>query len=92
MNRALTEAGAKLEQNKYIYSSGVLPTEICSDLSNHLFDLHKQGKLTQDEQCPSSFSIYGDPKFEMVLQDLAGKSISIVSRVGQISYIRTRSG
>lgn len=73
MDRALTEAGAKLEQNKYIYSSGVLPVQICTDLSNHLFNLHKEGKLTQDDQCPSSFSIYGDPKFEMVLQDLADK-------------------
>jgi len=73
MNRALTEAGATLEQNKYIYSSGVLPVQICTDLSNHLFNLHKEGKLTQDDQCPSSFSIYGDPKFEMVLQDLADK-------------------
>jgi PKHD-type hydroxylase len=36
-----------------------------------MFDLHKQGKLTKDPQCPLSDSVYGDPILDNLLQALA---------------------
>ena len=90
MDRALTEAGAKLEQDKYIYSSGVLSLDKCKELSARLFELQKEGKLEQDEQCPSSYSIYGDSKFEEVLADLAGKLSATIGKTVIPTYCYAR--
>ena len=59
------------KQNKHIYLSEVLNKDQCKALSDHMHDLHKQGKLVQDEQCPLSWSVYGDPKFDSLLSNLA---------------------
>ncbi len=59
------------KKNKYIYLSEVLNQNQCKDLSDHMHNLHKEGKLTQDEQCPLSWSVYGDPKFDSLLSHLA---------------------
>jgi predicted 2-oxoglutarate/Fe(II)-dependent dioxygenase YbiX len=59
------------EKNRYIYLSEVLPQKVCRDLTQHMHNLHKEGQLVQDEQCPLSWSVYGDPKFDALLADLA---------------------
>lgn len=59
------------EKNRYIYLSEVLPKDVCKNLTQHMHDLHKEGKLVQDEQCPLSWSVYGDPTFDGLLEKLA---------------------
>ena len=59
------------KENKYIYLSDVLNKDVCTDLSNYMHNLHKEGKLEQDEQCPLSWSVYGDPRFDSLLANLA---------------------
>ena len=59
------------EKNRYIYLSEVLSKEMCQDLTQHMHNLHKEGQLVQDEQCPLSWSVYGDPKFDALLANLA---------------------
>ena len=59
------------EKNRNIYLSEVVSKNICKDLSDHMHNLLKEGKLVQDEQCPLSWSVYGDPKFDALLSNLA---------------------
>ena len=59
------------EKNRNIYLSEVVPKNICKDLSDHMHNLLKEGKLVQDEQCPLSWSVYGDSKFDALLANLA---------------------
>lgn len=59
------------EKNRYIYLSEVLSKNICSDLTQHMHKLLEEGKLVQDEQCPLSWSVYGDQKFDGLLANLA---------------------
>ena len=59
------------EKNRYIYLSEVLSKDVCKNLTQHMHDLHKEGKLVQDEQCPLSWSVYGDPTFDGLLEKLA---------------------
>ena len=56
------------EKNRYIYLSEVLSKDVCKNLTQHMHDLHKEGKLVQDEQCPLSWSVYGDPTFDGLLE------------------------
>jgi len=57
--------------NKYVYISGAVPRSTCNDLTKYLFSLYDQGKLTKDEQCPLSDSVYGDPILDNLLKALA---------------------
>jgi PKHD-type hydroxylase len=59
------------KKNKYIYLSNVVPRNTCEDLTNYMFSLYDQGKLTKDEQCPMSDSVYGDPILDNLLKSLA---------------------
>jgi len=59
------------EKNKFAYLSGVLPEEECQKLTDHMLTLLGQGKLVMDEQCPNSWSIYGDEKMDTILANLA---------------------
>ena len=59
------------KENKYIYLESVLQKNVCKSLSDHMHDLHKEGKLTQDDQCPLSWSVYGDSQFDTLLANLA---------------------
>ena len=59
------------EKNRYIYLSEVLSKDVCKNLTQHMHDLHKENKLVQDEQCPLSWSVYGDPIFDGLLEKLA---------------------
>lgn len=58
------------EQQRYVYLQGVLTKEVCQKLTQHMFDLEKKGELVYDPQCPKSNSVYGDPLFDKVLDDL----------------------
>lgn len=59
------------EKNRYIYLADVLPKDVCQDLTQHMHNLYKEGKLVQDDQCPLSWSVYGDSKFDALLANLA---------------------
>ena len=59
------------EKNRYLYLSEVLSKDVCKDLTQHMHNLHKEGKLVQDDQCPLSWSVYGDSKFDALLANLA---------------------
>lgn len=70
-NQATKNSQEFFKQNKYIYLSEVLNKDQCKHLSDHMHELQKQGELKQDEQCPLSWSIYGDPTFDSLLANLA---------------------
>lgn len=59
------------KNNGYVVLSGALSKERCKSLVDHMFVLHKQGKLEKDEQCPLSDSVYGDPIFDKLLEQMA---------------------
>tara|TARA_B100000424_G_scaffold271351_1_gene273716 strand:- start:49 stop:1329 length:1281 start_codon:yes stop_codon:yes gene_type:complete len=59
------------KNHKHIYLSEVLSKDQCKDLCDHMHNLHKEGKLIQDDQCPLSWSVYGDPKFDSLLSSLS---------------------
>lgn len=59
------------EKNGYVVLSNALDEQTCDQLTQHMFNLHKEGKMINDQQCPSSDAIYGDPSFDKLLQDFA---------------------
>lgn len=59
------------EDNGYIVLTEVLSKEQCQQLTEHLFELERNGKLEQDQQCPVSGAIYGDPVFDNLMVQLA---------------------
>jgi predicted 2-oxoglutarate/Fe(II)-dependent dioxygenase YbiX len=60
------------EKNRYVYLSNVVSRQTCEDLTNYMFRLFDEGKLTRDPQCPVSDSVYGDPVLDNLLNSLAG--------------------
>ena len=72
-------AAEHCEQHEYIYIPEILPLELCKDLSDHLFQLKDKGELSHDSDCPLSFSIYGDTKFNAVLESLAERISEILN-------------
>lgn len=67
-HKRTTEA---FEQNGYLILGDVVSKEDCEKLTEHMFDLERQGKLVKDEQCPLSSSVYGDPVFDNLLVEIA---------------------
>ena len=66
------------ERNGYVVLKDVLPPQKCQELTEYMFELHNQGKLVNDEQCPLSDAVYGDPVFDTLLQNIAeplGKAV-----------------
>ena len=63
-------AAQAFEKNRYIYLTQALPKDACQNLTDHMFKLSKEGKLTKDDQCPLSESVYGDPLLDQVLEKL----------------------
>ena len=63
-------AAQAFEKNRYIYLSGAVSREECERLTQHMFKLKEEGKLTKDDQCPLSHSVYGDPELDGVLEKL----------------------
>lgn len=66
------EAKEYFEKNRYVYLSDVLNKSDCSELVQHMFNLKEQGKLVKDDQCPKSWSVYGDPVLDHILNSLTG--------------------
>jgi PKHD-type hydroxylase len=66
------------EKNGYLVLKDAFNLQQCNHLVEHMFTLHKEGKLVKDEQCPESDAIYGDPVFDEILQkfsDPIGKAV-----------------
>lgn len=59
------------EKNGYVVLKNALTKEECNFLVEHMFKLKEEGKLVNDEQCPLSDAIYGDPIFDSILQKFA---------------------
>ena len=57
------------ENNGYVVLTEALNEQQCKELTQYMFNLHQEGKLTQDDQCPQSDAIYGDPVFDKLLAD-----------------------
>ena len=60
------------EKNGYVYLNDTIKKEDCEHLTKYMFDLHKQGLLEKDEQCPLSDSVYGDEVLDKIAQELSG--------------------
>ena len=58
------------QKNKYIYLSNVVSRSDCDQLTKYMFSLFDDGKLVNDDQCPLSDAIYGDPVFDKLLAEL----------------------
>lgn len=74
----MTDTANYFDQNGYVVLQNVLTKEQCDSLVAHMFQLHADGKLVQDDQCPLSDAVYGDPQFDNLLQNLAeplGKAV-----------------
>lgn len=59
------------EKNGYLVLQNALSADQCGDLVQHMFELKSKGLLEQDEQCPLSDAVYGDPVFDDILQKFA---------------------
>lgn len=58
-------------KNGYVVLQNALSKDQCDALVKHMFDLHAAGALVQDDQCPLSDAVYGDPKFDALLESFA---------------------
>ena len=66
------------DKNGYVVLKDALNKEDCIKLTEHMFNLKREGKTEKDEQCPLSDAVYGDPIFDKILQDFAepiGKTV-----------------
>lgn len=59
------------EKYGYVVLKDALTKDQCDNLTKYMFDLHQQGKLSKDNQCPLSDAVYGDPVFDNLLQKFA---------------------
>ena len=59
------------DENNYVVMSDVISKERAAELTQYLFDLAKEGKTEKDPQCPLSDAVYGAPKYDELLQELA---------------------
>lgn len=59
------------EKNSYVVLKDSLTLEQCDAYTQHMFSLHEQGKLENDEQCPLSDAIYSDPLFVDLMHKFA---------------------
>ena len=74
----MTDTANYFEENGYVVLQDVLTKEQCDSLVEHMFQLHADGKLIQDDQCPLSDAVYGDEKFDTLLQNIVeplGKAV-----------------
>ena len=67
----MNRAKIYFEKNGYVVLENALDKEECLSLVEYMFYLKEQGKLIQDEQCPLSDALYGDPVFESILEKFA---------------------
>lgn len=66
----MTTISQHFEDKRYVYLSQVLSQENCQKLTKYMFDLKEKGLLKKDTQCPLSWSLYGDPVFDKILENL----------------------
>ena len=59
------------ENNGYVVLKDCLTRQQCEALVQRMFSLKASGQLINDEQCPLSDAIYGDPVFDDILQKFA---------------------
>jgi predicted 2-oxoglutarate/Fe(II)-dependent dioxygenase YbiX len=78
------------EKNGYVVLSNSLTPQQCNQLVEHMFTLHKEGKLVQDDQCPMSDAVYGDPVFDNILQKFAKPIGDAVGRTLLPTYTYAR--
>jgi len=64
-------AAETFEKQRFLIITDVVPEEKCKELSKHMFSLRDAGKTEKDPQCPLSDSIYGDPEWDKMLEELA---------------------
>lgn len=68
------------DKNRYAYITGVLTKEKCNEITQYMWNLKEKGMLNKDEQCPLSWSVYGNPVLDKILFDLAeplGKQLGV---------------
>ena len=76
----MKETAEYFEKNGYVVLSNSLTPQQCNQLVEYMFNLHKEGKLVQDDQCPMSDAIYGDPIFDNIMQNFAKPISDAVGR------------
>lgn len=54
----------------YVVIKDVLDPDFCKNSVDHFFKLIESNQTVKDEQCPISDSVYGDPFFDKLLDDL----------------------
>ena len=59
------------EKNGYVVLTDAIYKDQCESLTKHMFDLQQSGKLVNDDQCPLSDAVYGDPLFDNILEKFA---------------------
>jgi hypothetical protein len=74
----VTTPSETFKQDKYVLFENVLSPDICNLLTNYMFLKRNAGYLEppvdqggEDNQCPKSWSIYGDPMFDTILAQLS---------------------
>lgn len=80
MEITMSETVEYFEKNGYVVLKDALSKQQCDDLVQHMFKLKEEGKLVQDDQCPLSDAVYGDPIFDNILQKFAGPIGNSVGR------------
>jgi predicted 2-oxoglutarate/Fe(II)-dependent dioxygenase YbiX len=60
----------KFELQKYTHLTNVLSKESCEQLTEHLKTLVNNKITETDPQCPNSQSVYGDPFFDSLLEQM----------------------
>ena len=86
----MTETSEYFEKNGYVVLQNSLSAQQCNQLVEHMFNLHKEGKLVQDDQCPMSDAIYGDPIFDNIMQNFAKPIGDAVGRTLLPTYTYAR--
>jgi predicted 2-oxoglutarate/Fe(II)-dependent dioxygenase YbiX len=67
----MSESQEYFDKNGYVVLKNALTNEQCANLVQHMFKLKEEGKLVNDDQCPLSDAVYGDPVFDDMLLKFA---------------------
>lgn len=59
------------KDERYVLLNGAMPPEKCAELSKYMLGLVENGIAIKDEQCPLSYSVYGDPILDSILGEFA---------------------
>lgn len=78
------------EKNGYVVLTDAMSKDQCESLTKHMFDLQQSGKLVNDDQCPLSDAVYGDPLFDNILEKFAKPIGDAVGRTLLPTYTYAR--